>query len=196
MAALKPTQYQGEVVWLGRVTTEGELVSTPVEALEFTFDGPVGELHAGRTRASCSRVTDQHERDTEIANVRQMTILSAEELAETAFAMGIPELDPTWVGASIVLRGLPDLTHLPPSSRLQNETGLTLVIDMENRACVLPGKVIEEIYPEKGKRYKPAAQGRRGVTAWVERPGRLVIGDTLRLHIPDQRPWELMDEVR
>jgi MOSC domain. len=196
MAALKPTQYQGEVVWLGRVTTEGELVSTPVEALEFTFDGPVGELHAGRTRASCSRVTDQHERGTEIANVRQMTILSAEELAETAFAMGIPELDPTWVGASIVLRGLPDLTHLPPSSRLQNETGLTLVIDMENRACVLPGKVIEEIYPEKGKRYKPAAQGRRGVTAWVERPGRLVIGDTLRLHIPDQRPWELMDEVR
>ncbi|MBD3801998.1 MAG: sulfurase [Thioclava sp.] len=196
MAALKPTQYQGEVVWLGRVTTEGELVSTPVEALEFTFDGPVGELHAGRTRASCSRVTDQHERSTEIANVRQMTILSAEELAETAFAMGIPELDPIWVGASIVLRGLPDLTHLPPSSRLQNETGLTLVIDMENRACVLPGKVIEEIYPEKGKRYKPAAQGRRGVTAWVERPGRLVIGDTLRLHIPDQRPWELMDEVR
>ncbi|MBC7147300.1 MAG: sulfurase [Thioclava marina] len=196
MAALKPTQYQGEVVWLGRVTTEGELVSTPVEALEFTFDGPVGELHAGRIRASCSRVTDQHERGTEIANVRQMTILSAEELAETAFAMGIPELDPTWVGASIVLRGLPDLTHLPPSSRLQNETGLTLVIDMENRACVLPGKVIEEIYPEKGKRYKPAAQGRRGVTAWVERPGRLVIGDTLRLHIPDQRPWELMDEVR
>ncbi|TNF11450.1 MAG: sulfurase [Rhodobacteraceae bacterium] len=196
MAALKPTQYQGEVVWLGRVTTEGELVSTPVEALEFTFDGPVGELHAGQTRASCSRVTDQHERGTEIANVRQMTILSAEELAETAFAMGIPELDPTWVGASIVLRGLPDLTHLPPSSRLQNETGLTLVIDMENRACVLPGKVIEEIYPEKGKRYKPAAQGRRGVTAWVECPGRLVIGDTLRLHIPDQRPWELMDEVR
>ncbi|KEO54053.1 MOSC domain-containing protein [Thioclava pacifica] len=196
MAALKPTQYQGEVVWLGRVTTEGELVSTPVESVDFTFDGPVGELHAGRTRASCSRVTDQHERGTEIANVRQMTILSAEELAETAFAMGIPELDPAWVGATIVLRGLPDLTHLPPSSRLQNETGLTLVIDMENRACVLPGKVIEEIYPEKGKRYKPAAQGRRGVTAWVERPGRLVIGDTLRLHIPDQRPWELMNEVR
>lgn len=196
MAALKPTQYQGEVVWLGRVTTEGELVSTPVEDLDFTFDGPVGELHAGRTRASCSRVTDQHEHGTEIANVRQMTILSAEELAETAFAMGIPELDPAWVGATIVLRGLPDLTHLPPSSRLQNETGLTLVVDMENRACVLPGKVIEEIHPEKGPRYKPAAQGRRGVTAWVERPGRLVIGDTLRLHIPDQRPWELMDEVR
>lgn len=196
MAALKPTQYQGEVVWLGRVTTEGQLVSTPVEDLDFTFDGPVGELHAGRTRASCSRVTDQHARGTEIANVRQMTILSAEELAETAFAMGIPELDPAWIGATIVLRGLPDLTHLPPSSRLQNETGLTLVVDMENRACVLPGKVIEEIHPEKGPRYKPAAQGRRGVTAWIERPGRLVIGDTLRLHIPDQRPWELMDEVR
>ncbi|AQS46966.1 MULTISPECIES: MOSC domain-containing protein [Thioclava] len=196
MAALKPTQYQGEVVWLGLVTTEGQLTSTPVEEIEFTFDGPVGELHGGRTRPSCSRVTDQHPKGTEIANVRQLTILSAEELAETAFAMGVPEIDPSWVGATIVLRGLPDLTHIPPSARLQNETGLTLVVDMENRPCVLPGRVIEEHYPDKGKRYKPAAHGRRGVTAWVERPGRLVVGETLRLHIPDQRAWELMDEVR
>ncbi|MEX1661646.1 sulfurase [uncultured Thioclava sp.] len=196
MAALKPTNYQGDVVWLGRVTQEGALPSAPVEALEFTFDGPVGEVHGGRTRPSCSRVSDQHAKGTEIANVRQMTILSAEELAETAFAMGIPEILPEWIGASIVLRGLPDLTHIPPSSRLQSETGLTLVVDMENRPCVLPGKVIEQHHPEKGARYKPAAQGRRGVTAWVERPGRLVIGDTLRLHIPDQRPWELIKDVR
>ena len=196
MAALKPTNYHGEVVWLGRVMQEGVLTSQPTEALDFTFDGPVGELHGGRTRPSCSRVTDQHPKGTEIANVRQISILSAEELAETAFAMGIPEIAPEWIGASIVLRGLPDLTHIPPSSRLQTDTGLTLVVDMENRPCVLPGKVIEQNHPEKGARYKPAAQGRRGVTAWVERPGRLVIGDTLRLHIPDQRPWELIKDVR
>ena len=36
---------------------------------------------------------------------------------------------------------------------------------------------------------EPAAKGLRGVTAWVERPGCLRIGDPLRLHVPDQRPW-------
>ncbi|TMV94790.1 sulfurase [Thioclava sp. BHET1] len=196
MAALKPTNYHGDVVWLGRVMHEGVLPSEATEALEFTFDGPEGEVHGGRTRPACARVLDQHPRGTEIANVRQLTILSAEELAETAFAMGVPEILPEWLGATIVLRGMPDLTHLPPSSRLQAESGLTFVVDMENRPCVLPGRVIEEHFPEKGARFKPAASGRRGVTAWVERPGRLVVGDSLRLHIPDQRAWELMAEAR
>ncbi len=34
-----------------------------------------------------------------------------------------------------------------------------------------------------------SATGRRGVTAWVEREGALVLGDHLRLHIPDQPAW-------
>ena len=110
--------------------------------------------------------------------------------------MGLPELSPQWVGASVVLRGLPDLTHLPPSSRLQGPDGVTLVIDMENRACVLPGKVIEHFHPGCGARYKPAATGRRGVTAWVERPGELQLGQRLRLHIPDQRAWAHLDAAR
>ena len=42
---------------------------------------------------------------------------------------------------------------------------------------------------DAGKGFKAAAKGRRGVTAWVERPGALVVGDRLRLHIPDQPAW-------
>ncbi|MEM6942014.1 MAG: hypothetical protein AAF509_18060 [Pseudomonadota bacterium] len=34
------------------------------------------------------------------------------------------------------------------------------------------------------------AEGRRGVTAWVEREGMLRVGDTLRLHVPGQRAWQ------
>jgi len=196
MAALKATNFLGDVVWLGTVPAGQGLASVPVEVLEIGFEGPQGESHAGRTRPSCSRVLALHPKGTEIANTRQLTLLSAEELAETAFAMGVPEIAPEWVGASIVLRGLPDLTHIPPSSRLQGPDGLTLVVDMENRACVLPGHEIEKHIPGKGPRYKPAAQGRRGVTLWVERPGRLVVGDALRLFVPDQRPWEMIGEVR
>jgi len=196
MPALKSTQFHGEIVFLGLVPPGGGLASEPVTQLVLGFDGAQGESHSGRTRASCSRVTEQHPPGTEIANTRQLTILSEEELAETAFAMRVPHLAPEWVGASIVLRGVPDLTHLPPSSRLQGPDGATLVVDMENRACVLPGKVIETVHPGAGPRYKPAAQGRRGVTAWVERPGVLELGQSLRLHIPDQRVWSRMSDVR
>ena len=38
-------------------------------------------------------------------------------------------------------------------------------------------------------RFKPAAAGLRGVTAWVERPGRVQVGDRVELFVPSQRPW-------
>ena len=33
-----------------------------------------------------------------------------------------------------------------------------------------------------GNRFKGAAKGKRGVTAWVEREGDIYLGDTLTLH--------------
>jgi MOSC domain-containing protein YiiM len=126
---------------------------------------------------------------TEIRNVRQLSILASEEIEAIAGAMGIDRLDPAYLGASIVVEGIPDFTHIPSSSRLQSVSGLTLVVDMENRPCVLPGKEIDVDQPGLGARFKPAAEGRRGVTAWVERPGSLRLGDSLALFVPDQRVW-------
>lgn len=67
---------------------------------------------------------------------------------------------------------------------------------MENRPCVLPGREIEAEMPGLGKSFKPAANKRRGVTAWVERAGHFSIGDVLVLHIPDQRVWNHLAEAR
>jgi MOSC domain-containing protein YiiM len=96
----------------------------------------------------------------------------------------------------LVIEGIPDFTLVPPSSRLQGPDGATLVLDMENRPCHLPAREIEKVHPGKGKAFKSAAQNRRGVTAWVERPGRLALGDTLRLHVPDQPVWPHLDVAR
>lgn len=191
MPALVPTGVTGEIVWLGRVADRAAaLASTECRAIRMTFAGPEGEAHGGLTRPSCSRVTAQHPRGTEIRNVRQLSILSQEELDEIAAGLGLPRVDPAWLGATLVLRGIPDLTHLPPSSRLQSSRdGTTLVVDMENRACQLPAPVIEAAAPGHGTAFRRAAQGRRGVTAWVEREGELRLGDTLCLHIPEQRAW-------
>ncbi|CTQ49917.1 Putative metal-sulfur cluster biosynthesis proteins YuaD [Jannaschia donghaensis] len=103
--------------------------------------------------------------------------------------MGLDDFDPAWIGATMVVSGIPDLTHLPPSSRLQIAEGATVTVDMENRPCTLPIPVIEADAPGHGRAFKAAAGGKRGVTAWVEREGVIRIGDPVRLHIPDQRAW-------
>jgi hypothetical protein len=191
MPALKPTDHIATITWLGLVPeAHTGLRATPRDALELDWGGPVGERHAGLTRASCSRVTAQYPRGTEIANVRQLSILSAEEIAAIAERMDLATLDPAWLGATIVVEGIADFSHLPPSARLQGPDGACLVVDMQNRPCVLPGREIEAEHPDRGKRFKRAAEGRRGVTAWVERHGRLAVGDALRLFVPDQRPWQ------
>lgn len=197
MPALLPTSFTARVVWLGaNPDREAGLPSRSLDSMALGFGGYAGETHAGLTRPSCSRVTSQHPRGTEIRNVRQLTVLSAEELAAIAADMGVDALDPSLVGASLVIEGIPDFTHVPPSSRLQGPDGVTLVIDMENRPCHLPAKPIDAEGPGHGKAFKTAAQGRRGVTAWVEREGVLSVGDDLRLHIPDQRVWPHLSKAR
>ena len=192
MPALKSTDITGKVTWLGRVTEACEGVrSAPLtDVVQASFAGVEGETHAGLTRPSCSRVTSQYPEGTEIRNVRQFSIVSAEELAVIAAEIGLERLEPEWLGASIVIEGIPDFSHVPPSARLQTGTGTTLVVDMQNRPCHYPGKEIEKDFPGHGKAFKAAAKGRRGVTAWVEREGPLKLGDTVRVHIPDQRAWQ------
>ncbi|MEM9798010.1 MAG: MOSC domain-containing protein [Pseudomonadota bacterium] len=192
MPALTPTDIVGKIEWLGVVADrDAALASTHHDNLMMTFAGPAGEAHGGTTRPSCSRVTAQYPKGTTIRNVRQLSVLSSEELAEIADRIGVTQFDPAWAGATLILSGIPDFSHIPPSSRLQNEaTGATIVVDMQNRPCHLPAKVIEGAAPGHGKAFKEAAQGRRGVTAWVEREGTMAVGDPIRLHIPDQRAWQ------
>ncbi|MDJ1006938.1 MAG: sulfurase [Paracoccaceae bacterium] len=196
MPALEKLDLTGEIVWLGRTTDrDATLRSTPISGATLSFAGLPGEDHAGETRRSCSRVAHLYDRGTDIRNTRQLSVLSEEELVATAAEMGVERLDPADVGASMVVRGIPDFTHLPPSTRLQAPSGATLVVDMENRPCHLPAKVIDETAPGKGAAFKAAARNRRGVTAWVERPGEIAIGDPLRLFVPAQPAWKGWSEA-
>jgi len=191
MSCLVKSEYVGTITWLGRVTApEDNIKSEALNTAEATFDGIVGESHSGATRPSCVRVTMLYPKSTEIRNTRQLSILSAEEIAEIAASIGLEQLDPSLLGASIVIAGLPDFTHIPPGSRLQTVAGTTLTADLENAPCNLPAKEIETECPGHGKAFKSAAKARRGITAWVERPGPLSLGDTVHLFVPTQRAWQ------
>lgn len=197
MPAIIPTDYYGTITWLGRVADrEAALESVALSEIFAGFDGPAGEAHGGLTRPACSRVAALYKRDLTIRNTRQFSVLAAEDLAQIGARMGLDSLDPALVGASLVIAGIPDFSHLPPSSRLQAEGGATLVVDMENRPCTLPARPIETAHPGYGKHFKPAAQGLRGVTAWVEAEGMLRAGDKIRLYIPDQPAWAHLDQAR
>ena len=191
MPALVPSDYHGQITWLGKTADrDATLASVACDMVQLTYAGVTGEARSGLTRNSCARMREQYPVGSDIRNVRQLSILSAEEVALIAQDMDLDDLNPEWLGASIILSGLPDFTHIPPSSRLIAANGTSLTIDMENRPCNFPGQEIERHLPGKGRACKAAAADRRGVTAWVEREGDLRIGDTLRLHIPFQRAWQ------
>ena len=125
MAGLRKAPFGGKVVFLGINSSRADdLASSALTQVEVGFAGFDGEDHGGLNREACSRLTNVHPEGTTIKNHRQVTVLSAEEMAETAEAMGIEgELDPCWVGANIVLSGVPSLTILPPGTRLRLPDG-------------------------------------------------------------------------
>ena len=190
MPILKKTKVTGRVVAvLANPERDATLEKQRADGVSATYAGFESDCHGGLTRPSCVRVRQQYKIGTEIRNVRQISILSAEELAQVAGIMEIPEVMPEWVGANLLVEGIPEFTQVPPSTRLIFESGVSLVIDMENGPCKYPGDVIEEHHPGHGARFSKAALNRRGVTAWVEREGEIHEGDAIEVHIPPQRIW-------
>jgi len=157
------------------------------QSLSLLLSGPEGDCHTGLTRLSDSRTLQTYKRNTVIRNVRQMTIVSVEELADIGRSMDLPQMNASWLGANMVTSGIPDLTLLPPSTRVQFASGATLVVDTENLPCRQVASVIEREHPEKGALFVKVATHKRGVTAWVEREGDVAVGDEIKIFIPPQR---------
>jgi MOSC domain-containing protein YiiM len=153
------------------------------------FGGFAGDRHFGLTRPSCSR-TPWHPRGTPISNTRQISIVSVEECAAVAERMGIARLYPSWLGANLATKNVPNLSALAPSTRLVFPSGATLFITEENVPCRQPGKVIAHEYghPELAGEFVKSAIGCRGVLALVEREGLIHTEDRVKLIVPRPRP--------
>jgi hypothetical protein len=167
------------------------LLSSPVLAVRATLEGLEGDRHAGMTRRADAR-TPFYPRGIEIRNSRQVSLVSEEELAELADALGVPAIDPVWLGANLVTRAIPQLSRVPPGTRLFFPADATLVIADENHPCIFPGKAIQHHYPDVprvGARFVKAAQRRRGLVAWVERPGMISTGDQVRIALHSPVPY-------
>lgn len=175
----------------GLFVAEGEgFVTSPTETLELTFDGVPGDVHAGITRKSGGR-EPWYERGTEIRNERQLSIVARDELEAVAADMEIAMLAPEWIGANITLAGVPMLSMLPASTLLFFEGGATVKVDMQNGPCRIAGDSIARHLGREGDQhialgFPKIAKRRRGLVAWVEKPGTIEMGEPVRVQLPEQ----------
>lgn len=161
-----------------------------VESLTLGFDGIEGDVHAGFTRRSGGR-EPWYPRGTEMRNERQLSIVAPDELTVIAERMGIDEVKPEWIGANLLISGIPRLSMLPAGTLLFFKGGVTLKVDGQNGPCRVAGRSIAGhagmadldagslLFPKAAKRL-------RGLVAWVEKPGRIVKGEEISVRIPQQ----------
>lgn len=165
-----------------------DFVSSPVEALDLTFDGIAGDVHGGPTRLSGGR-EPWYKRGTLMRNERQLSLLAPDELAMAAQALGIPEIKPEWIGGNMLIEGIANLTHLPPRTLVFFEGGVTIKIDGDNMPCRLAGRSIARQFEGRQDietEFSKAARNRRGLVGWIEKPGRVTLGEAFEARLPEQ----------
>ncbi|MES0130082.1 molybdenum cofactor sulfurase [Mesorhizobium sp. M0029] len=172
------------------VAPSNQFQTRPVEALQLGFEGIDGDFHAGATRRSGGR-EPWYPRGTEIRNERQISIVAANELGVVAERMGLAEIKPEWIGANLLIEGVPHLSMLPSGTLLFFRGGVTIKVDAQNGPCRLAGRSIAEnagmADPEAGALAFPKAAKRlRGLVAWVEKPGRMTTGEEISVRVPEQ----------
>ncbi|MER8659633.1 molybdenum cofactor sulfurase [Mesorhizobium sp. M1148] len=172
------------------VAPSNHFQTRPVEALQLGFEGIDGDFHAGATRRSGGR-EPWYPRGTEIRNERQISIVAADELAVVAERMGLAEIKPEWIGANLLIEGVPHLSMLPSGTLLFFRSGLTIKVDAQNGPCRLAGRSIAENAEMADREagalaFPKAAKRLRGLVAWVEKPGRMTTGEEISVRVPEQ----------
>ncbi|MHB2168739.1 MOSC domain-containing protein [Alsobacter sp. R-9] len=179
---------------VGLMIADGDGFETrPVDAVEVDFEGFVvpglrGERHRGHARKADARVP-WFPRGTLIRNSRQVSIVAVEELAAIAEGLSIPAVDPSWLGANLVVEGLADLTQLPRGTRLFFPDRATIAVEELNVPCPGPGRAIAARHPGRDDiplGFVKVARRLRGLVGWIERPGTIRAGDAISLRLPEQ----------
>ena len=101
-------------------------VKRPASSLLLTLDGIEGDAHAGRTQKTGAR-EPAFRRGTMVANTRQLSLVSVEELSEIASRLGITHIDPAWMAANIATDGAGPITQLPPGTLLRASSGASRI---------------------------------------------------------------------
>jgi len=181
------TPYSGKTLAVLIASDKNSMLSTRQPEVSVALAGFNGDKHAGFTRHADGR-TPYYPRGIEIRNDRQVSIVSNEELEQVALALAVPQVLPEWLGANLLLAGIPNLSLLPPNTRLIFQRETVLVVQYENNPCTGPGRELSKAYQrsELESEYTKAAFHLRGLVACVERPGVIQEGDPVVVEVPER----------
>lgn len=167
--------------------TPDKLPSATLEEIEVKWEGLPGDKHFGMTMKAGSKQLP-YPKGTEVRNVRQVSIVSAEELRQVADSMNVPNIEAAWVGGNLMLSGIPNLTQLPSGSRLYFEGGVGIVVEGENMPCTTAGGSLQAQFPDRPDMttaFPKKAIGKRGLVAWVEKPGVIRKGEKVTVRFAE-----------
>ncbi len=157
--------------------------SQSVESVDVDFEGFPGDKHSGITKKSDSR-TKFYQRGTLIRNSRQISLVSKEELDIVKERLGIDRLLPDWMGANLLIEGIPSFTEIKPNTRFFFSGGAVLLITSDNLPCATMTDEIRKYYPDRpdlSGKVVNASMNLRGLVAVVELPGKILKGDEVRV---------------
>jgi MOSC domain-containing protein YiiM len=153
--------------------------STPMPALELRPEfGIAGDHHTGPMRV---RSTGEV-----VSNVRHFTAVTPQELGAAAESLGVPYIDPAWIGANICFAyegPQPFTASMREGTRLYNSAGrAVLEVKGETEPCLDAGKMIAAQFPDlnvPATLFPKCAIGQRGVYGIVLEEAVVRLGDVL-----------------
>lgn len=169
-----------------------DFISKSVPELELTYEGIVGDHHAGLTRKSGGR-EPWYKRGTEMRNERQVSLLSVEEVAIIAERLNVDHFDAGRIGANMLISGLPQFSQIPSRTQFFFPSGAVLRIDGYNAPCKIAGAALQADYDGRDDielGFVKAAAELRGLVAWVERPGLVRKGDEIKVRVWPQQLYQ------
>jgi hypothetical protein len=162
--------------------------SHKLDVLTLDFEGIAANRHRGHTRKADARVP-YLKRGTEMRNSRHLSLVSAEDCAEIARRLDLTFFDPAWLGANVVLEGIPHFSYLPRGAKLLFDGGIVLNNEDQNAPCGLAGEAIAAANPGRDDiklAFAKIAKGLRGIVVTVECPGAISAGMSLTVRLPEQ----------
>ena len=153
----------------------------PVPGLTLTFTGIDSDVNSGATRVAGPR-EPAFKRGTQLANLRQVSLVSMEELDIIASHMGIERLDPGWLAANIAIEGAGPITQVPRGTIILFPSGASLYVSDLNSPCNAAADLIRRhgrVPEQQTSTFVRHAMGRRGLVALVYAEGDVHAGDPI-----------------
>lgn len=162
-------------------------ISKEQDKLLLDWDGIREDRHYGRIKFAGVREEYMHKGE-EMLNLRQISIVSKEELNVIAENLKIDHIEAEDLGANILIEGIKNFTEIPFGSVMKFKYGTVLLLTGDNFPCILPGKELSKREENHliASQFAKKAMHLRGQTALILKSGIIKRNDNIEIVIPKE----------